>query len=120
MPKNRLLLSHFILFVITSLLFAAEASAQVSQNHEKTNYMVPMRDGVKLNTDVYVPKNSNGPLPFIFSRTPYGIDGGGANLNTSYKELAEEGYIFVLQDIRGRYKSEGQFVMQRPPRDPKD
>ena len=49
-------------------------------------------------------------------RTPYGADASGNSLTGAYKELAEEGYIFVFQDIRGRYGSEGTFVMQRPPR----
>src|SRR5262249_17409799 len=120
MPGKSLSLSRYLLFVIASLVIAANASAQVSQNYEKTNYMIPMRDGVKLSTDVYAPKNVSAPPPFIFSRTPYGIDGSGENLNSYLKDLAEDGYIFVFQDIRGRYKSEGQFVMQRPPRDPKD
>jgi putative CocE/NonD family hydrolase len=82
--------------------------------------MIVMRDGVKLNTDIYAPKAASVALPFLFVRTPYGIDGAGAALSTAYKELAQEGYIFVFQDIRGRYKSEGQFVMSRPPRDRED
>ncbi|MGH7618344.1 MAG: CocE/NonD family hydrolase, partial [Gemmatimonadaceae bacterium] len=52
--------------------------------------------------------------PFILTRTPYGIAGASRAFRTSYAELADEGYIFVLQDIRGRYTSEGQFVMLRP------
>src|SRR6516162_4587388 len=95
------------------------ASAQQSDNTQryvKTNYMVVMRDGVRLNTDVYVPRDQRGPLPAIYLRTPYGVDGRAGSLNTSFKELADDGYIFVFQDIRGRYKSEGSFVMQRPAR----
>ena len=69
-----------------------------------------------MNTDIYAPKDQSGPLPFLMVRTPYGIDRAGGALNTGYKELADDGYIFVFQDIRGRYKSEGQFVMQRPAR----
>ena len=54
-------------------------------------------------------------------RTPYGIESRGPKaLKEYFKDLADDGYIFVFQDIRGRYKSEGQFVMSRPPRDPKD
>ena len=73
-----------------------------------------MRDGVKLHTTIFRPKDAPGNLPFILTRTPYGIAGGSRALRTSYAELADEGYIFVLQDIRGRYTSEGQFVMLRP------
>ena len=81
--------------------------------------MVPMRDGVKLHTEIFVPKKSREPLPFLFARTPYGItDEKGHNgfFDGLLKELINDGYIFVFQDIRGRYKSEGQFVMFRPPR----
>src|SRR5437773_9435266 len=54
------------------------------------------------------------------SRTPYGVGGNSDSINRRYRELVKDGYIFVLQDIRGRYASEGQFVMNRPPRDNKD
>src|SRR5215211_191804 len=105
------------LIFIAAFLYLASltANAQIAQSYQKTNAMVAMRDGVKLNTDIYAPKEPNTALPFLFIRTPYGIDGSGAALATAYKELAQDGYIFVFQDIRGRYKSEGQFVMQRAP-----
>jgi putative CocE/NonD family hydrolase len=86
----------------------------------KTETMIAMRDGVRLNTAVYTPKDAKGPLPFILSRTPYGIGGAAGNLREYLKDLADDGYIFVFQDIRGRYKSEGQFAMIRPPRDKSD
>src|SRR4029079_1097931 len=89
-----------------------------TQRYVKTNVMVPMRDGVRLNTDIYAPKDATGPLPFIFARTPYGIDGAAGALNTAYRELADDGYIFVFQDLRGRFKSEGQFVSRRRARTP--
>ncbi len=76
--------------------------------------MIPMRDGVKLNTKICVPKGSHAPLPFILTRTPYGI----AELNEiggSYRFLAADGYIFVYQDIRGRFASEGKFFGVEPP-----
>jgi uncharacterized protein len=86
--------------------------------------MIPMRDGVRLNTEIYVPKNSASPLPILLTRTPYGLghdeDGFHSALSSSYKELADDGFIFVFQDIRGRHKSEGQFVMLRFPRDKND
>ncbi|MCC6989107.1 MAG: CocE/NonD family hydrolase, partial [Acidobacteria bacterium] len=82
--------------------------------------MIPMRDGVKLFTKIFMPKNQSGPLPFVFRRTPYGIDGAAGSFTRYYKALADEGYIFVFQDIRGKFKSEGNFVMQRPARAPGD
>jgi hypothetical protein len=86
-----------------------------------TEAMVPMRDGVKLHTVVFAPKKAAGPLPFLLMRTPYGAPGSSRFLTAvSQRELVDEGYIFVFQDIRGRFKSEGAFVMQRPPRDRRD
>jgi putative CocE/NonD family hydrolase len=81
---------------------------------------VPMRDGVKLHTAIYTPKDAKGDLPIILTRTPYGIAGSRNTFASSYAELAEDGYVFVFQDIRGRFGSEGQFVMLRPPRDKPD
>jgi putative CocE/NonD family hydrolase len=82
--------------------------------------MVPMRDGVELFTTIYTPKDQRGPLPIVFRRTPYGIDGAAGSFVRYYKALADDGYIFVFQDIRGKFKSEGTFVMQRPARVPGD
>jgi putative CocE/NonD family hydrolase len=86
--------------------------------------MIPMRDGIRLNTEMYVPADAAEALPILLTRTPYGLrhddDGMHTALRTAYAALAEDGYIFVFQDIRGRYESEGEFVMLRPPRAPED
>ncbi|MGB0034832.1 MAG: CocE/NonD family hydrolase [Candidatus Acidiferrales bacterium] len=87
---------------------------------DKTDAMIPARDGAKLHTEIYTPKNAKEPLPFFLTRTPYGLsddEKGFSQLLNLYREMFADGYIFVFQDIRGRYASEGQFVMQRPPRD---
>jgi predicted acyl esterase len=76
---------------------------------KKRDVMIPMRDGVRLHTEIYIPKHATGPLPFLFERTPYGLDddeNGFSRKFAIYKELIPEGYIFVFQDIRGRYGSE--------------
>ncbi len=76
---------------------------------------IRMRDGVTLHTEILIPSGAVAPVPFLFKRTPYGA--GNATPRTltgGYRELAEDGYIFVNQDIRGRYRSGGTFVMQRP------
>lgn len=87
----------------------------------KSEVMIAMRDGVRLNTEIYVPKDAREALPILMIRTPYGIGQYPRYAFMEYlKDLAADGYIFAFQDIRGRYKSEGTFVMQRPPRDPKD
>jgi putative CocE/NonD family hydrolase len=104
-------------------LWAAATAPDLNRTFKRMEVQIPMRDGVKLYTDIYIPKKSRGQLPFLFTRTPYGsTDDKGRNgaLPHSYKDFVDEGYIFVFQDIRGRYKSEGQFVMFRPPRDKSD
>ena len=115
------------LFALVGLLSLAAPPALVSQDtktesgYDRVEAMVPMRDGTKLFTTVHVPKNAKEPVPILFLRTPYGIDGRTERLlRSDFKELAADGYAFVLQDIRGRFKSEGTFVMTRPARDPKD
>lgn len=91
---------------------------------DRRDVMIPMRDGVKLHTEIYTPKTATGALPVILTRTPYGLstdkDGMQPRIQESYGELAQDGYVFVFQDIRGRSKSEGTFVMLRNPRDGKD
>src|SRR5581483_2927130 len=81
--------------------------------------MIPMRDGVHLQTVIFTPKQSDEPLPFLMMRTPYGVpDNEGALTGAgNFDELIADGYIFVFQNIRGRFKSEGQFRMQRSVRD---
>jgi putative CocE/NonD family hydrolase len=96
----------------------ASAARDTSREYEKSEVMIPMRDGVKLHTMVLVPKVITEDLPIIMLRTPYGVAGGERSLNGNV--LAQEGYIFAFQDIRGRYTSEGQFEMLRPMRDKRD
>ena len=93
---------------------------QASDGFVVTDAMVPVRDGVRLNTKIFVPKNHSEPLPLIFRRTPYGIKDAAKSFVTGFKALADERYIFVFQDIRGKFGSEGRFVMQRPARAPND
>ncbi len=83
--------------------------------YEQSSADIAMRDGVSLHVEIFRPKQATGTLPILFSRTPYGVGGSRSALTASYQALAEDGYIFVFQDIRGRYRSQGTFVMQRPP-----
>ena len=84
--------------------------------------MIPMRDGILLNTIVLTPVDQHGTYPFLINRTPYGIDGNyptGSQVISlsdrfSYYTMAADGYIFVLQDIRGRFKSQGRFEIHQP------
>src|SRR4030095_4501241 len=83
--------------------------------------MIAMRDGPRLYTQVYAPTAAAGPLPILLLRTPYGTGAlNPARIATALPELTAEGFIVVIQDIRGRFKSEGTFVMLRQPRDRKD
>ena len=118
---------HWLLaLALAAACFATRASGQ--QPAPPYTYtkiidtMVAMRDGVRLHTTVWVPQGSAAPFGIVFRRTPYGIDGAtGVGFNSSsMRELASDGYAFALQDFRGKYKSEGGFVMQRPPRDRRD
>jgi putative CocE/NonD family hydrolase len=86
--------------------------------YARSEAMIPMRDGVTLHTVIVRPVGSEragAALPFLMMRTPYGVSGFDANgVKMQKRELAASGYIFVAQDIRGRYGSGGQFVMNRP------
>jgi putative CocE/NonD family hydrolase len=84
----------------------------------KRSVMIPMRDGVRLHTVIYRPRNHKGALPFLIERTPYGVNPKGEErIAAVLPEFVDEGFIFVQQDIRGKFKSEGEFVMIRPPRE---
>ena len=80
-----------------------------------SNVMIRMRDGVKLHAIVLRPVDIHTPLPFLMMRTPYGVQGvSRASFFAQNPELAREGYIYVAEDIRGRYGSQGRFEMMRP------
>lgn len=110
----------FALFL--PLLLASQSqfkldSAFIRDNYIKREVMIPMRDGIQLFTSIYSPKDQSKKYPIMMRRTPYscspyGVDAypfGFQNMN-----LARSGYIFVFQDVRGKYMSEGEFVDVRP------
>jgi putative CocE/NonD family hydrolase len=104
---------------VTFVRFSNEpAELNHFREYMRSEAMVPMRDGVKLHIVMLRPagsEKSGEPLPFLMERTPYGVDGASSrSVNASKPELAASGYIFVYGDIRGRYGSEGKFVMNRP------
>jgi hypothetical protein len=89
--------------------------------YTREEVMIPMRDGIKLHAIILRPKDYSAPLPFLMERTPYGVDGNTPeSINPGEPELAASRYIFVYEDIRGRYKSEGTFLMSRPMADHHD
>jgi hypothetical protein len=111
-------------FLFAVLLTAPSLLAQSGTDtltYSKQEVLIPMRDGVKLNTVIWAPIGISEPMPFLFLRTPYGVSQMlSPNKDPYISDMAKEGYIFVFQDIRGRYKSEGTFEMQRLMRDKKD
>jgi uncharacterized protein len=141
MPRSRCFLLALFAVSIFAPGFASaqqsgpDAAAEefVRAHYTKYEYRIPMRDGVHLFTAVYVPKapafpQDPGPYPFLMDRTPYNVAPYGedrypAHLGPS-DEFERAGYIFVYQDVRGRWMSEGTFVEMRPhideKRSPKD
>ena len=114
----------FLFCVLASLCPAQEKLADfIKAHYTKYEYMVPMRDGKKLFTSIYVPKDQSQKYPIMFDRTPYsvgpyGVDNYRTNLGPSEK-FAREMFIFAYQDVRGRYMSEGEFMDMRPQIDAK-
>jgi putative CocE/NonD family hydrolase len=111
----------FFLFLFLQGLLALAQTDTVAALRKKT-YMIPMRDGVKLFTVVLTPVDYAHAVPILIERTPYGADFGlhedslwETNRTPAYyRKMVQEGYILVFQDIRGKFKSEGHFEMNRP------
>lgn len=113
--------------MLTLAMFgASRASAQpidsvwIKANYRKVETRVPMRDGVKLLTSIYVPRDTTGKrFPILMSRTPYSVQPYGDAIRgalgpSSNPRFARDGYVFVNQDVRGRYMSEGNFTSMTP------
>ena len=98
--------------IIAALLIVAASAPAQSPVFTYQQVMIPMRDGVRLQTVILTPVGRSGPLPILFRRTPYGVpDSAPATVAPSLKELDADGYIFVIQNLRGRFKSEGVFKL---------
>jgi len=111
----------FNLALLTSLAAQNRPDApefDIKAHYTKYEYRIPMRDGVHLFTSVYVPKDSSRAFPFLIDRTPYSVSPYGVDLYRRTlgpsPDFDKAGYIFVFQDVRGRYMSEGTFVEMRP------
>jgi hypothetical protein len=110
---------------LTLLSLAGSSAAQTDSaiRYKKTVAMIPMRDGIKLFTVILLPVGATGPSPILFQRTPYSADIPIPVPNDSaftlpggfpYYNMAKDGYIFVMQDVRGKYKSEGTMQIHQP------
>jgi putative CocE/NonD family hydrolase len=118
---NRIRVALFIPMFIANLAAHSRAEApdfEVKEHYTKYEFRIPMRDGVHLFTSIYVPKDSSRAYPFLINRTPYGVAPYGVDVYRRHlgpsPDFDRAGYIFVLQDVRGRYMSEGTFVEMRP------
>lgn len=108
--RNLITISLFI----TGILANTFAQTGAIEYYTRQTYMIPMRDGVKLFTAVLSPNNVKEPLPILIQRTPYGAQLPERIDVAKMGVMAKAGYIFVMQDIRGKFKSEGTFEMNRP------
>ena len=113
---NSFIRTFSALFAVLFLgLAVAAAQPTVKDHYVKHEYMVPMRDGVKLFTAVYAPRDTTGVYPILLSRTPYSCRPYGEdNYPRSLRPRELSDYIFVYQDVRGRWYSEGKWVELRP------
>ena len=93
-------------------------AAWLAEHYTKYEHRIPMRDGVRLFTRVYVTKDDSQRWPIVLTRTPYALKPYGANNYTdpsgSFRTLAKDKFILVTQDVRGRYGSEGEYMHVRP------
>ncbi len=116
------------LLVILSVCLPLDAQPQpdraaqeyIKANYTKYEYRIPVRDGKRLFTSVYIPKDQSQKYPILLNRTPYSVGPYGEDryrvpLGPSEK-FYKEGFIFALQDVRGRFMSEGTFIEMRPHR----
>lgn len=119
----RLLLSLSALFILNVAAFAqnsAENEKWIRENFIKIERSIPMRDGIKLFTSIYYPKDISVKHPMLMIRTPYSVSPYGEDkisvrlTDYYYMKYLRLGYIFVMQDVRGKYMSEGDFVDIRP------
>ncbi len=112
------LLSALLIIIFSTTRVYGKRDYNIKDNYNKYEYRIPMRDGVTLFTAVYVPKDTTEKYPILMMRTPYSIEPYGTDsypgsLGPS-EYFAEERYIFVYQDVRGRFMSEGTFLNVTP------
>ena len=108
--RQRICLCAAAIFFFSAIALAQQPAAKPGFKFQEV--MVPMRDGVRLQTVILTPVDQKGPLPILLQRTPYGVpDKAPTPLPPLMKDLAKDGYIFVIQNLRGRFKSEGVFKL---------
>ncbi|MGI8923082.1 MAG: CocE/NonD family hydrolase [Fimbriimonadales bacterium] len=108
---------HILVLALGAVsLGAAQETFNARGAYTKREVQIPMRDGVKLFTSLYIPKDTKQKYPFMMVRTPYSVGPYGTSFGRlgPSPEFAREGFIFVNQDVRGRYMSEGEFQWMTP------
>lgn len=120
---SRTVLNAIVILMVVCIASPSQSFAKedtyIREHYTKFEYKIPMRDGVRLFTSVYVPKDKSKTYPIILKRTPYSVRPYGLNNYLSHpdnqrRRYFQEGYIMVYQDVRGRYMSEGEYVNVRP------
>jgi len=113
MNRNKMAILLTILFSLFFSQCSQSQQSKVKEKYDKSEYQIEMRDGVKLFISVYTPKDRSKKYPILLIRTPYSVAPYGENKYTGFlgasPEFLDEGFIFVFQDVRGRYMSEGVF-----------
>ncbi|MGJ1389944.1 CocE/NonD family hydrolase [Sphingobacterium spiritivorum] len=116
--KATFLFSFFVLYIHVIAQDILTDSAYVREHYTKVEQLIPMRDGVKLFTAIYIPKDTDNKYPFLINRTPYTVSPYGADQYKktlgNFPAMMRKGYIFVYQDVRGKWMSEGTFEDVRP------
>jgi predicted acyl esterase len=110
--------ASFAILLLSTISLRAQDSLYIKEHYQKYEYYISMRDGVRLFTSVFVPRDMSQKYPIILNRTPYSVSpyGASATRNSMVPSMsaAREGYIFAYQDVRGRFMSEGEFINVRP------
>jgi len=116
--SSRILALFALLALASGSGLRAQEASLLKARYTKHEYQIAMRDGMKLFTSVYVPKDASQKYPILMSRTPYSVAPYGPD---DYRDslgpspmFMDEGFIFVYQDVRGRNMSEGEFAWMRP------
>ncbi|MCB9881872.1 MAG: CocE/NonD family hydrolase [Planctomycetes bacterium] len=111
-------LSSCLFAILQTSVGVGAQETSLAERYDKRETMVAMRDGTQLFTQVYTPKDRSRPHPVMLFRTPYGIGDYGPTVRRSVlgpsKLFSDAGYVFVYQDVRGKFQSEGTFVVMQP------
>src|SRR6478736_5441346 len=117
---RKILLSFLLqLLILVATAQTDQDSLWIRENYTKLEQYIPMRDGTRLFTAIYLPNDKSEKHPILMTRTPYSCAPYGKEFtsrlwSTHWKYYARENYIIVVQDVRGRWMSEGQFIDIRP------